>query len=185
MALRFLVFLLAALGFISSASAQDRSAEIWDHIDSRLIRELDYQFEDGNFPFVVDLLRVQLAYEPNNYETFTNLGWMLENIEREAEAEQMYADLRSQFPKNAEAAYPLGFFYYMKKRYAECIEVLEPTLSARPAPHKNTFIILAKSYERLSKFKEALRIWELQLKNNPGDGSTKVNIDRVKKKINP
>jgi tetratricopeptide (TPR) repeat protein len=158
-------------------------SEIWDHVDSRVIRELDESFEVGDFPFVVDLLKVQYTYQDRDYETLTNLGWMLENIERYSEAEALYAQYKNESPKDSDSAYPLGFFYYTKKRYEECIKALEPTISFKQAPHPNTFRVVAKSYERLKKYKDAIRVWEIQRKSYPNDDATRVNIERVKAKI--
>jgi tetratricopeptide (TPR) repeat protein len=179
-----LVFLLGIIcGLISTVTAQDRSAEIWSHIDYRFDREMNLLYEDGNFPLVVEMLKVQLSYDPKNYDTFTNLGWMLENIERFDEAEKLYKQFQADYPKSSDGAYPLGYFYYMRKRYQDCINVLEPSLKLKPTPHPNTFRLLGKSYERLNKFNDAIRVWQLQLKAYPKDGPAKVNIDRVKAKL--
>ena len=35
----------------------------------------------------------------------------------------------------------------------------------------------------LAEFKDAIRVWEMQLKAYPGDLPAKANIDRVKKKM--
>lgn len=175
------VFVMAILSV--TVFAQDRLAEIWDHVDNRLIREVDEGFENGDFPMVVELLKVQYAYSPGDYDTFTNLGWMLENIERYDEAEQYYIDFKNQFPKSAEAAYPLGWYYFMKRRWNDCIAVLAPTINMKPAPHRNSFVALAKAYEREKRYQDAINVWQLQLKIYPDDLPAQANIDRVKAKM--
>lgn len=164
-----------------AAFSQDRIDEIWGHATNRLVEQMDQTFEDGDFPFVISMLRLNFADEPKNYEVATNLGWMLENIQEWSEAEAFYKQFRADNPGDPEAAYTLGYFYYMRKRYSEAEQVLEPTLAK--AVHANTFRILAKSYEREKKYKDAIRVWELQLKKWPGDLPTKANIERVKQKM--
>jgi tetratricopeptide (TPR) repeat protein len=173
--------LVSALLLSGAAFSQDRIDEIWTHATNRFVDQMDQSFEDGDFPFVISMLRVSYADEPNNYETATNLGWMLENVQEWQQAEDFYKQFIKDNPGNPEAAYPLGFFYYMRKRYSEAEAVLEPTLTK--AVHPNTFRILAKCYEREQRYKDAIRVWELQIKKWPDDLPAKANIDRVKKKM--
>ncbi len=173
--------LVSAVLLTGTVFAQDRVDEIWTHATNRMADQLDQSFEDGDYPFVISMLRISFADEPKNYDVATNLGWMLENVHEWDQAEEFYKNFSSDNPGNPEAAYPLGFFYYMRKRYVEAERVLEPTLPR--AVHGNTFRILAKSYEREKKFSDAIRVWELQLKKWPDDGAAKANIDRVKKKM--
>ena len=173
--------LVSAILLSGAAIAQDRVDEIWGHATNRLVDQLDQSFEDGDFPFVISMLRVSFADEPKNYDTVTSLGWMLENVQEWEQAEDFYKQFRLDNPGNPEAAYPLGFFYYMRKRYTDAERVLEPTVKV--AVHANTFRILAKCYERDKKYSEAIRIWEVQIKKWPDDLPAKANIDRVKKKM--
>lgn len=176
-----IVALVSAFLLFGVAHAQDRVDEIWTHATNRLVEQMDESFEDGDFPFVISMLRVSFADEPKNYDTATNLGWMLENVQEWQQAEDFYKQFRADNPGNPEAAYPLGYYYYMRKRYVEAEKVLEATIAK--AVHPNTFRILAKAYEREKKYSDAIRIWELQLKKWPDDGPAKANIDRVKKKM--
>lgn len=166
--------------FTASAPAQDRVNEIWAHVDNRVVRQLDTWFDDGEFPAIVELLKVQVAYD-SDYDNVTNLGWMLENIERYDEVPAIYQNYQKRHPEDPDCMYPLGYHYYMRKNYKRAIEILEPSLKLKPTP--NTYVILAKSYEREKQYKEAIRVWELQLKRWPDNGPAKANIERVKNKI--
>lgn len=162
-------------------ASEARLNEIWDHIDNRFITQSDVWFELGEFPSCVALLKVQTGYSPDDYEMMTNLGWMLENIERNDEARAVYRDFGTRHPKIADAMYALGLSYALKKEYAEAIKVLEPTLVNNPSP--NTYRTLARSYEMLKKPLDAIRIWELELKKFPDELSAIANIKRVKAKM--
>ena len=160
---------------------EDRLDEIWDHVDNRVIRQLDVWFDTGEFPSSVSLLRVQYAYDPNDYETVTNLGWMMENTDLLEESRATYLGYLKAHPGNGDAAFPLGMSYYLKKEYEKAIPYLEASLANKPGP--NTYRVLAKSYERIKKYSDAIRIWELELKQFPGEDTAVANIKRVKAKI--
>ncbi len=162
-------------------ASQARLNEIWDHIDNRFITQSDVWFELGEFPSCVALLKVQTGYSPDDYEMMTNLGWMLENIEQYDEARAVYLDFGTRHPKIGDAMYALGFSYFNRKEYQNAIKVLEPTLIHNPSP--NTYRILARSYELISKPLDAIRIWELELKKYPNELSAIANIKRVKLKL--
>lgn len=162
--------------------SQERIDEIWEHIDNRVIRQQDIWYQDGEFPTIVSLLKVQVGYQPDDYDTMTNLGWMQENIEEWADAEATYREFIRLHPKDGDAPFPLAWlFYNYKKRYEDAIKVLEASLPNKPGP--NTYRVLAKSYERIKKYDQAIRVWELELKRWPGEPTAIGNIKRVKAKL--
>lgn len=157
---------------------------VWEHVDLRLVRQVDVWFENGEFPRVISLLRARWHLSPKDYEMATDLGWMLENVKETEEAIEVYEKFIKVDPKNPNVRYPLAFLYNQKKQYEKVISILEPTLTMKPAPDANSFRTCAKAYERLGKIKDAIRVWEMQLKVYPGDLAAKANIDRAKKKLN-
>lgn len=163
---------------LGTQASDDRINEIWDHVDNRVIRQLDLWFDNGEFPPSVSLLKVQHAYQPDDYETVTNLGWMQENTEALTDARATYLDYMVTHPKDGDAAFPLGMSYYLKREFEKAIQYLEPSLGNKPGP--NTYRVLAKCYERIKKYKDAIRIWELELKRFPNEPTAIANIKRVK-----
>jgi tetratricopeptide (TPR) repeat protein len=159
----------------------DRMSEIWDHIDNRINTQSDIWFEDGQFPQCISLLRVQHAYSPNDYDVMTSLGWMLENVQEMDHAREIYLQFSQRFPNNGDAIFALGNSYYATKDWDKAIKYLEPSLAKSSGP--DSYIVVAKSYERQGKLADALRIWELELKNFPEIPTAIVNIKRVKAKI--
>ncbi|MBI1332374.1 MAG: hypothetical protein GC165_05805 [Armatimonadetes bacterium] len=189
-------FILATQGLVKNESnirldppvalavvpTKDRLDEIWGNVDNRVNEQIDVWFDDGEFPTIISLLKVQYAYSPDDYEVATNLGWMQENIELKNDAIATYTEYLNAHPKDGDAALPLAFLYYnMNKDYAKAVEILEPMLKYNPRP--NTYRVLAKSYERLKKYSDAIRIWELELKRWPDEETAKANIRRVKQKL--
>ncbi len=176
--------LLAALP--TAKPPKDRADAIWSYADARVSRQIDAWFDDGDFPRAVGLLRLQAAYAPNDYEVATNLGWLLESMERDDEALAAYAVYARDNPNDPDAKLPVAMLHNSRKRYAEVVAVLEPVLAREAAlrtkPHPNVYRLLAKAYERLNRPEDAIRTWELQLRRYPDDLPAKANIARVRAK---
>lgn len=179
--------LAAAVGLASMALAggkqpeADRTARIWDIADKRSVMISDLWFKDGEFPKCIQLLKFRAELWPNDYDVYTDLGWMFENIHHWDEALAIYVRYRVQNPNDKEAPYPEAQFYFMKKAYAKVPALLEPTLAAKP--HPDSFRILAHSYERMGLLTDSLRIWKQYLAFKPDDDAAKNNLTRVEAKM--
>ena len=156
---------------------------IWDAFEDRVATQTDVWFEDGEYPRVVQILRIMTALSPSHYETVTNLGWMLENVEKWDEALAVYVKFRKDNAGHPEAYYPEANFYFMRKLYSKVPPLLEPSLKMKLKPHANSYRILGLSYERLGFLADAKRVFKLIIERDPNDGTAKANLNRVEKKI--
>lgn len=159
-----------------------RLAEIWDQVDTRFARQIDFWFDDGEFPKAIQGLFIQYAYAPNDYEVVTNLGFLLESSARADEALDAYNLFIKNNPKDPDAPFPAGNLYFKKKDYAKTVQVLAPSLG-KGKPHPNSYRIVARAYEKMGNYKKAIETWEKQLKAFPDDLPAQANIRRVKAKI--
>lgn len=175
------VVCLSPLSLAQQKKPSARVEAVFAAIENRMYRQSDYWWDDGDFNRCVNLLRFMFRMFPGEYEIATDLGWMLENIERYDEALKTYQDFRSLNPGDAEAAFPEANYYFAKKQYDKVWPILAPTLAKKP--HPNSFRICAHSYERTGRLKESKAVWELLLKQVPDDGPAKVNLKRVTDKI--
>lgn len=182
--------LLAALALAVAASAvaspppwrQDqRQQTIWNAAHNRFVDQLDYWFEDGDYPRCIQLLRVLNDIEPGNYEIATDLGWLLESIEEPDAALAIYVRFRKENPTDPDATFPEANFYFKKKIYAKVPALLEPALNQKP--HPNSYRLLGHSYERMGLLADSKRVWTLYLSVNPNDEPAKNNLRRVTEKI--
>lgn len=164
------------------SKAPSRVDEIWDHVDTRVSRQIDLWFKDGDFPKSIQMLYFEVGFHPQDEDALTNLGFLLESTEQYPEALEAYAQFVKDNPQNPDAKFPAANLYYKQKNYKKTVEILEPTLG-KGEPHPNSYRIVAKAYERMGKFKDAIRIWEKQLVKFPNDAPAKANIARVKAKI--
>jgi tetratricopeptide (TPR) repeat protein len=181
---------ILALGILAGctmASAQKvdskRVDAIWDFAVDRINRQTDDWFELGDFPRVINLVRIMYALYPADFEIATNLGWMLENIQKWDEALAVYIKYRTENPKDPDAAWPEANFYFAKKLYPKIPPILEPTLKMATHPHPNNYRTLAHAYERMDQLADAQRIWKIYLRLAPSDEPAKNNLARVEKKL--
>ncbi len=171
--------ILAALPSV----AQNRVDDIWDAAANRMSNQNDRWFKDGDFPKCIQSLRMLNQLFPNNEEIVTNLGWLLESTQQPAEALAVYIRFKNNNPNDPNATFPEAFFYFNKKLWAKVPPLLEQSVKKKPAPHPNSFRILAHSYDRLGRLTDSKRTWEAYLKMNPGDEAAKANLRKVENKI--
>jgi tetratricopeptide (TPR) repeat protein len=185
--MRFIALVVSLFALLAASHAQDDAAKgrmdaIWNAIDKRVAQQIDVWFDDGEFPMAIQLLRVQYAMHPNDYEIATNLGWMLENVEEPDLAIAVYERYLKENPGDVDAALPIAQYYFQKKRdYEKVIELLNPILPRKP--HANAYRILAHSYERTNKLQDSRRVWLALLEINPDDGAARRLLERVEEKI--
>lgn len=158
-----------------------RVAEIWKAADVRMNNQADIWFDRGDFPRALQVLKFRYAARPNDHELATTLGWMLENVKRDDEAVALYVRLRNKSAKEPDLAFPEANYYFRKKLYAKIPQILEPTLSQNP--HQNSYRILARSYEKLGQYADAIRVLQMLLKRFPDDLTAKANLERVTKAL--
>lgn len=180
-----LVLLTLAAGSVAKQTPpwrnDARSQVIWDAAHNRFVDQFDYWFEDGDYPRCIQLLRVLHDLEPDNYETATNLGWLLESIEEPDAALAVYVRFRKDNPADADAPWPEANFYFKRKIYAKVVPLLESSLALKP--HPNSYRLLAHSYERMGLLADSKRVWTRYLGVDPTDEPAKANLRRVNEKI--
>ncbi|HZH98842.1 MAG TPA: hypothetical protein VEX38_07705 [Fimbriimonadaceae bacterium] len=172
---------MAVAGTSVSAPQKPRLDAIWAAVHNRLTGQMDFWFEDGDYPRCIQMLRVLNEMDPSDYEAATDLGWMLENVESYDEALAVYIKFRKDNPKSPDAAFPEANFYYFRKAYSKVPPLIEPTLKSKP--HGNSFRILAHSYERLGLLADSKRVWQNFIKLAPKDETARANLRRVEGKI--
>lgn len=174
--------LAAAQKPLAKAKTPSRVDAIMDLANDRMATQIDVAFDDGDFPAVISFLRLQAEQYPADYEVWTNLGWMQENVEAYDAALATYVRYRRQNPQEPDAAYPEANFYAMKKLYAKVPPLLEPAIK-NPKVHANLYRTLARAYDKLGMLTDAARVYRALTVRDPKDGAAKVNLKRVEGKI--
>lgn len=175
------LFFLLLAGLSHAAPDPQRLAAIWDAANDRISEQVDVWFDDGDYPAVIQLLKVQYEMYPDNYDVATNLGWMQENVEMWDDAITTYLRFKNDNPQDPDAPLALADFYFRRKAYGKVPPLLEPVIKRRP--HPNVFRLLAHSYNRLKMYGDALRVWDSYIALAPNDLPAKANRERVLKLI--
>lgn len=180
-ALSLVVLALIPEPVFAAKQESTRLRAIWQAAHERLEIQNDYWFDAGDFPRTIQTLRMMQSLYPNDYESVTNLGWLLESTEQWDEALAVYIRYGKENPEDPDGPYPEANFYFMKKAYAKVPPLLEPSLTKKP--HPNSYRILAHSYERLGLLKDSARVWNFYIALAPNDGAAKANLARVERKM--
>lgn len=158
-----------------------RMGVIWNAYQDRLASQTDHDFEQGDFPKVIQLLKVQTDMDRQGYERWTDLIWMLGNVEEYAAQIAAARQFRNYNLTNPEAWYPEAEIYFIKRAFVKVIPIMEEAIRLKGTIHPNSYRILANSWTRLGFKSEAIRVWEQMLKRYPNDDRAKVQLDRLKK----
>ncbi|MCW5943699.1 MAG: tetratricopeptide repeat protein [Fimbriimonadaceae bacterium] len=171
------------LGVAQSAPtpAQDKAREalIWDAVYSRMTTQNDKWFKAGDFPRCLQQLKFVYEFDPHDYESASDLAWMLENVHEWDEAKAVYARYQKENPNDPDRGLPQAQSAFNQREYAKAAQILEPMLSDKA--HPNVFRVLAHSYSKLGRYKDSLRVWDRYVKLYPADDAGKRNRDKVKR----
>lgn len=175
--------ILCATASVASAdtASKARVDAIYSAAIDRMFTQTDEWFEDGEFPRVIQSLKIQQQLYPNDYDIATNLGWMQENVEEWDGALATYVKFERDNPKDPDALLPQITFYSLKKNYPKVISIAEGKLSDKA--HPNNFRMLARAYYEQKMYKDSLRVWDRYISLHPDDGQAKTNRAKVSKKL--
>lgn len=181
-----LPLLLAGLAIAALGAAQgktpDRTDAIMDEANSRLSTQIDVLFDDGDFPAVIQLLKFQAEMFPADYDVWTNLGWMEENVQAYDAALATYVRYkRNNAATDPDAALPEATFYFNRHLYAKVPPLMEPAIKGKC--HPNAFRILARAYEKQGMLTDSARVYKALTVRDPSDGAAKANLKRIEDKI--
>lgn len=173
---------MASMAMATQTPDPKRMDALWDVATSRMVRQNDAWFKFGDYPRIVRCLQYLHEIEPADLDTTSDLGWMLENIDRNSEALALYIDYREKNPTVAGAEFMEANFYYLKKLYSKIPPLIEPRIAAKHATQL-TFRLLAHSYEKMNLFEDAKRTWETYLSLVPDDVAAQLNLKKVENKL--
>lgn len=174
---------LVAVAAVSMAQTpKTRVGQIWGAATNRMIDQQDIWFEDGDYLPSIQVLKLEAEKWPADYDIWTNLGWMEENVEEWDQALATYVRYRRQNPKDPDAALPEADYFNRKRLFSKVPELLEPEIKY-PNCHRNNFVILARAYREMKMYADAVRVWKTLLKRSPNDGPAKHNLQEDSQKL--
>lgn len=156
-------------------------AQFQDAFQSRLARQADASFAEGDYPTSVSILTLRAETSPEDYEAWTDLGWMMENVGEYPRAEKLYVRYASAAAGETDRLLPMAEFLARRRRFADVVVWLGPGIKDRKA-HPNHWRLLGRAYEKTGRTDDAIRVWRDYLKDHK-DLAAEANIRRVEAKL--
>jgi tetratricopeptide (TPR) repeat protein len=175
----FIVLFLVA--FAHGETKKDRVDAIWDAAYDRIYTQADTWFDQGDFPRCCQILKFEMVLRPGDYDTATNLGYLLESTDQNDEALVWYRKFEIDNPSFPGAQLPRGNLLFKLHKYNESIAVLKPKY--QKFPDQNVDRILAQDYMRQKLYKPAIEVFQFHLKHFPRDETAKRHLAYAKAQI--
>ena len=184
----FVVLACVGAAFAQQTSAtklteQQRLDSIWYAATNRISNQEDLWFEHGDYLPCIQLLKLETAILPYDFDSVGQLGWLQESTDDGAGALATYIAYRQKNPNDPDGPYLEAQYYYRKELYPKVPPLLEPLIKLSPPPHPNVYRELARSYEKMNLLADSKRVWQAYLAVDPTDQAAKTNLDRVEKKL--
>ncbi|MFA4028305.1 MAG: hypothetical protein GDYSWBUE_000185 [Candidatus Fervidibacterota bacterium] len=141
----------------------------------------DRYFHVGDYESAVRMHYASIALDPQFVEAYSVAAWLLDSMDRTEEALSLLERGFSVNRFSYQLPFDIGFILTRHKKFEEAVKWYE-IAAQLPAPFWVRHA-LAHAYEKIGKLKDALRVWEMRLKESPDDPVVKRNYERVLKLI--
>lgn len=141
----------------------------------------DRYWHVGDYENVIRMHRASVTLDPHFVEAYSVAGWILDSMDRTEEAIALLKEGWKHNQHTYQLAFDLSYIYSRHKNYKEAVKWLERAVQ-RPGPFWVRHA-LAHAYEKLGRWKDALKVWEQRLKEEPNNPVVRRNYERVRKKL--
>lgn len=168
---------------LPAAEAEKRTDETRDFLIDLMAAKIDRLWHAGKHAECTHLSRQTVELDPHDTDAWTDLGWTLANLNRDAEAVEAYREGVAANPGNYDIHQHFGMFYERRKKYDLAVEQFR--LAAQNGAPRVWQHMLPKTLERLGKKQEALDEWKALVERFPNDQHAKDEIKRLEKELSP
>jgi tetratricopeptide (TPR) repeat protein len=182
------------IGIVGSAASQASKAKnpqtsdlsqveaIIDEAVTRLWKQSDKHWHEGEYRHIVNIFRVITMARPDSMEAYTNAGWLLWSMNEDDEAVALYEQGLKANPDSYAMYDELGFYYFNRKRdYPRSISYYEKALTFKDC-QPFALHMLAHAYEKTHQLDKALKTWE-RAAEMPDNAPARANLERIKRKM--
>lgn len=126
----------------------------------------DAYFHDGDYVRIVALCRISVELDQSFDEAYSSAGYLLWSMGEIPSADALleYGTRRSKKPGQLHDE--MGQQLFRTKRYADAARYLEKAIKLGGV-EVSAYSSLGHSYTKLSKFEDAVRVWQLAVKKFP------------------
>ena len=162
---------------IPAAEAAKRADETRDFVLDLIAGQIDTFWHAGKWAECVRLLYQRIELDRHDTDACTDLGWVLANMNRDAEAVAVFRAGIADNPKNFDIHHHFGLFYHRRHRYDEAIEQFR--IAAKNGAPKGWQHMLPGTLEQAGRKQEALDEWRELLRRFPGDPVAKQHVQKL------
>jgi tetratricopeptide (TPR) repeat protein len=166
---------------IPAAEAETRTGQTQDFVLDRIAEQVDKYWHAGKWEECIRLLYQSVEIDPTYTDAYTDLGWMLANLNRDAEAVAVYRAGIAANPKDFDIHHHFGMFYNRRKQYEKAIEQFRLAVKNGAPPAWQH--MLPDTLEIVGRKQEALKEWRELLKRFPDDTVAKQHIRALEKEL--
>ncbi|MEA2552719.1 MAG: hypothetical protein QOJ65_895, partial [Fimbriimonadaceae bacterium] len=132
---------ILCVAVVSSANAdtqqlteQQRLDSIWYGATERMSQQVDAWYGSGDYLRCIQLLKLETAIFPYDFDNTDLLGWFQESTDDEPGAIATYIAFRANNPNDPDGPYMEAAYYFRKRLYAKVPPLLEPIVAQKPHP---------------------------------------------------
>jgi Flp pilus assembly protein TadD len=167
---------------IPAAEAEKRTNDTRDFVMDLMAGQIDKLWHGGKWEDCIRLTRQTIELDPHDTEAWTDLGWVLANMNRDAEAIEAYrAGIRAN-PGNFDIYQQFGLLYDRRHKYNEAVEQFRKA-AANGAPRAWQHMV-PRTLEKAGRKQEALDEWRALLKRFPNEQAAQKEIKRLEGELN-
>ena len=158
------------------------AGQVWNEAKGIFLTETDWWWHSGNYPQAVRCLEVVVFLDPEYIEGYSSIAWLQWSLGYGNTAIQTLKRGIAADPKSPDAWYELGLHYYRIKNYKLAEGPLRKSVELGGDMFAHRFY--AHCLEKVGKLNEAVEQWQIIIRNDPKDDTAKINMERVKKRLN-
>lgn len=173
-----LSLLLEAWSFLSAAPLTEAERE---QAVTRLVRESDKHFHEGDYLAAIRCHRQIIELDPTYTEAYTNAAWLLWSMGRDGAAFALLERGRKRNPQEYEFSFDRGFYHYQAKRYG--LAAAEFARAAACECPDYVYRMLAHALERKGDLTGARAVWQKLHRQDPKNALVTHHLDRLNKRL--
>lgn len=134
--------------------------------------------KEGKFEAAIDEYVRAVELNTKDYDSYYQIAFLLNKIDKQAESENMLRDLLSKKPEYYKASELLGMILYDQEKFKEAVNVYTEALKYNPARYE-LYYGLGMAYTRLNDFQTAKEYYEKAATINSVLYHAKVSIAQI------
>jgi len=166
---------------IPAAEAERRTTETRDFLLDLLATDIDTHWHAGEWEDCIRLCYQSIELDRHFVDAYTDVAWVLANLNRDGEAIAMYQAGIEENPDSPELYQQFGLFYHRRHKYNEAVEQFRKSVQ-HDAPRAWQHMLPA-TLELAGRKEEALDEWQALLKRFPDDSVAKMHIEKLEQEL--